>query len=111
MFKDKDRSKFFDFIIPVIPVINPTNAYDLIREKYINEEKDSQLHKDIEDVFLHQVSLFFDDMRLVTNIFNEFKLYVKKLQNPNLNKNKLLALIIYKNYYPSEFANLHSNNG
>jgi hypothetical protein len=53
MFKDKDRSKFFDFIIPIIPVINPTNAYDLIREKYINEEKDSQLHKEIEDIFLH----------------------------------------------------------
>lgn len=111
MFKDKDRSKFFDFIIPIIPIINPTNAYDLIRKNYINEENDSQLHKEIEDVFLHQISLFFDDMRLVTNIFNEFKLYVNKLQNPNLNKNKLLALIIYKNHYPSEFANLHSNKG
>lgn len=111
MFQDKDRSKFFDFIIPIIPVINPTNAYDLIRKNYINKESDSQLHDEIEDVFLHQVSLYFDDMRLVTNIFNEFKLYVKKLNNPNLNKNKLLALIIYKNYYPAEFANLHSNKG
>lgn len=111
MFKDKDRSKFFDFIIPIIPVINPTNAYDLIRKNYINKQSDSQLHDEIEDVFLHQVSLYFDDMRLVTNIFNEFKLYVKKLNNPNLNKNKLLALIIYKNYYPAEFANLHSNQG
>lgn len=111
MFKDKDRSKFFDFIIPIIPVINPTNAYDLIRKNYINKQSDSQLHDEIEDVFLHQVSLYFDDMRLVTNIFNEFKLYVKKLNNQNLNKNKLLALIIYKNYYPAEFANLHSNKG
>lgn len=111
MFKDKDRSKFFDFIIPIIPVINPTNSYDLIRKNYINEENDSQLHKEIEDVFLHQVSLYFDDMRLVTNIFNEFKIYIQKLKNPNLNKNKLLALIIYKNYYPAEFANLHSNQG
>lgn len=49
MFKDKDRSKFFDFIIPIIPVINPTNAYDLIRENYINKESDSQLHDEIED--------------------------------------------------------------
>ncbi|MEQ1305966.1 hypothetical protein [Acinetobacter bereziniae] len=111
MFKDKDRSKFFDFIIPIIPVINPTNAYDLIRKNYINKDIDSQLNNEIEDIFLHQVSLYFDDMRLVTNIFNEFKLYVKKLNNPNLNKNKLLALIIYKNHYPAEFANLHSNKG
>ncbi|WP_455794613.1 YobI family P-loop NTPase [Acinetobacter baumannii] len=111
MFKDKDRSKFFDFIIPIIPVINPTNAYDLIRKNYINKENNIQLHNEIEDIFLHQVSLYFDDMRLVTNIFNEFQLYVKKLNNPNLNKNKLLALIIYKNHYPAEFANLHSNSG
>ncbi|WP_425918042.1 hypothetical protein [Acinetobacter sp. TSRC1-2] len=111
MFQDKDRSKFFDFIVPIIPVINPANAYELIREKFINEEIDIQLHKEIEDVFINQVSLYFDDMRLVTNIFNEFKLYVKKLKNPNLNKNNLLALIIYKNYYPADFANLHSNKG
>lgn len=111
MFRDKDRSKFFDFIVPIIPVINPANAYELIREKFINEEIDIQLHKEIEDVFINQVSLYFDDMRLVTNIFNEFKLYVKKLKNPNLNKNNLLALIIYKNYYPADFANLHSNKG
>lgn len=111
MFKDKDRSKFFDFIIPIIPVINPTNAYDLIRKNYINKEINSELDSKIEDIFLHQVSLYFDDMRLVTNIFNEFNLYTKKLNNPNLNKNKLLALIIYKNYYPSEFTSLHSNKG
>nr|WP_228271894.1 P-loop NTPase fold protein [Acinetobacter soli] len=45
MFKDKDRSKFFDFIIPIIPVINPTNAYDLIRKNYINEESDSEPYR------------------------------------------------------------------
>lgn len=111
MFKDKDRSKFFDFIIPIIPIINPTNAYNLIRKNYINKETNSELDNKIEDIFLHQVSLYFDDMRLVTNIFNEFNLYTKKLNNPNLNKNKLLALIIYKNYYPSDFTSLHSNKG
>ncbi len=30
MFTDTERSKFFEYIIPVIPIINPTNAYDLI---------------------------------------------------------------------------------
>ncbi|MDV7466087.1 hypothetical protein R5B81_15950 [Acinetobacter baumannii] len=112
MFVDKDRAKFFDFIVPIIPVINPTNAYDLIRENFINEKIDKDLYEKIDDTFLHQVSLYFDDLRLVTNIFNEFKLYTKKLyNNNNLNKNKLLSLIIYKNYNPLEFAKLHSNQG
>lgn len=112
MFIDKDRAKFFDFIVPIIPVINPTNAYDLIRENFINEKIDKDLYEKIDQTFLNQVSLYFDDLRLVTNIFNEFKLYTKKLYtNDNLNKNKLLALIIYKNYNPLEFAKLHSNKG
>lgn len=111
MFIDKDRSKFFDFIVPIIPVINPTNAYDLIRKNHINENNNKELNNQIDDIFLNQISLYFDDLRLVTNIFNEFELYVKKLNKPNLDKNKLLALIIYKNYYPSEFSKLHVNDG
>ena len=108
MFMDKDRTKFFDFIVPIIPIINPTNAYDFIRKNYIN---DSKLANEIDDTFLHQVSLYFDDMRLVINIFNEFNLYAAKLKNVNLDKNKLLALIIYKNYHPHDFSSLHSNEG
>lgn len=111
MFKNKDRSKFFDFIIPIIPIINPTNSYDLIRDNYINEKIDKNLYERIDDKFLHQISLYFDDLRLVVNIFNEFKLYIKKHNNPNLNENKLLGLITYKNYYPADFADLHSNKG
>lgn len=44
MFNDKDRSKFFDFIVPIIPIINPTNAYYLIRKNYINQEINNQLN-------------------------------------------------------------------
>lgn len=80
MFIDKDRSKFFDFIVPIIPVINPTNAYDLIRKNYINENINKELNNQIDDIFLNQISLYFDDLRLVTNIFNEFELYVKKIK-------------------------------
>ncbi|MEO4177773.1 hypothetical protein ABH298_16480 [Acinetobacter pittii] len=111
MFKNKDRSKFFDFIIPIIPIINPTNSYDLIRDNYINEENNKNSYKNIDDKFLNQISLYFDDLRLVVNIFNEFNLYIKKHNNTNLNKNKLLGLITYKNYYPADFADLHSNKG
>lgn len=111
MFLDKDRSKFFDFIVPIIPVINPTNAYYLIRKSFINKDINKELDDRIDDKFLHQVSLFFDDLRLVTNIFNEFNLYNTKINSSNLDSNKLLALIIYKNYNPKDLSNLHSNTG
>jgi hypothetical protein len=104
LFVDKDRTKFFDFIVPIIPIVNPTNAYDLIKADYSHV-------KGINDVFLRQVSLYFDDLRLMRNIFNEFQLYLDKQKNLSLDPNKLLALIIYKNYYPEDFSKLHCNQG
>ncbi|WP_337960068.1 hypothetical protein [Leuconostoc mesenteroides] len=32
MFDSKDRKKFFDFIIPVLPVINASNPYEKLKE-------------------------------------------------------------------------------
>ncbi|HDR1069746.1 TPA: hypothetical protein QB323_002084, partial [Pasteurella multocida] len=57
MFLDKDRSKFFDYIIPVIPIINPTNAYDFIKTAY------KSVVSDLDDLFLRRTCLYFDDMR------------------------------------------------
>lgn len=34
IFEDSDRSKFFDYIIPVIPIVNPTTAYDVVKKDY-----------------------------------------------------------------------------
>lgn len=105
MFTGTERSKFFEYIIPVIPVINPTNAYDLIKKSY----------KDIVDGidirFLRNTCLYFDDMRLVKNILNEYQDYTKHLKGLRLDKNQLFAMIVYKNYYPKEFARLNSNQG
>lgn len=105
MFTGTERSKFFEYIIPVIPIINPTNAYDLIKKSY----------KDIVDGidirFLRNTCLYFNDMRLVKNILNEYQDYTKHLKGLRLDKNQLFAMIVYKNYYPKEFARLNSNQG
>ena len=53
-------------------------------------------------------------MRILTNIVNEYKQYRDKLCTNNgkqLNKTKLLAMIVYKNYYPQDFALLHRRSG
>src|ERR1035437_10288772 len=38
MFKDKDRTKFFDFIIPVIPIINSSSSNEILLRKIENNE-------------------------------------------------------------------------
>lgn len=52
-------------------------------------------------------------MRILTNIVNEYKQYRDKLceADSRLNKTKLLGMIVYKNYYPQDFALLHRRDG
>ncbi len=105
MFKDTERSKFFEYIIPVIPIINPTNAYDIIKKEY-KEQIES-----LDNFFLRRTCLYFDDMRLLKNIMNEFEDFSELLKGLPLDKNQLFAMVVYKNYHPEEFAKLNSNNG
>jgi hypothetical protein len=104
MFTDKERTKFFDFIIPVIPVINSSNSSEILFKKR-NEFKFN-----LSDSLIEDMSFFIDDMRLLHNISNEFYLYKEKL-NENLNQDKLFAIITYKNIYPTDFMSLSCNEG
>ena len=103
MFKDGKRTKFFDFIIPIIPVINSYNSFEFLKMKLKNEN--------IEESLLDDISLYIDDMRLLKNIVNEFKIYKGKLIQININNNKLLSFVVYKNLYPEDFSQLHFNEG
>lgn len=103
MFQDKDRTKFFDFIIPVIPVINSSNSNEVLLN--IINENGYKINADLID----NVSFFVDDMRLLYNIMNEYHLYHKKLNVKD--QNKLLAMIVYKNIYPNDFVKLSNGEG
>ncbi|HEY5589730.1 MAG TPA: hypothetical protein VIK55_01810 [Paludibacter sp.] len=105
IFKDNLRTKFFDYIVSVIPIINPTNAGDKLIQ-YLNARKVTG----ITDRQCKELGIFIDDLRLLKNIVNEFMQYKSKL-NPNLSMYKLLAIIIYKNYYPQDFVDLHNMKG
>lgn len=108
MFHDKNRTKFFDFIIPIIPVINTSNSGDMLHRmlKNGNYQDESKLSTD----FIDDVSMYIDDMRLLKNICNEYTVYKCKLSS-KLNPDYLLAMIIYKNLYPSDFVDLHNGKG
>lgn len=106
VFFNKDRAKFFDFIIPVIPVINSSNSREMFAKCMVPFGGDV----DLDSKFLSEVSLYLDDYRLIKNISNEFLVYRGKVGGaPNLNK--LLAMILYKNTYPKDFEALHHGEG
>ena len=103
----EERTKFLDYIVPVIPFVNVSNSGDLFRRKIAN------LHipeAEVRSSFITDISAFVNDMRVLTNVVNEFDLY-RNLLDPKLNKEKLLAMILYKNLYPTDFSLLHQNKG
>lgn len=111
MFSDEERTKFFDYITTVIPVINPSNSKSKLKEalKRLNFDEN-----EIADEDLSEMGFFIQDMRILTNIVNEYKQYRDRLcaqKGQQLDYTKLLAMIVYKNYFPSDFANLHRRKG
>ena len=110
MFVNTDRTKFFEFIIPVIPIINSSNAIDMV----LRQGERVSLEDRLNAQFLREVSRYLNDLRLIRNIFNEYAIYVANLETDgdnSLNPNKLLAVLIYKNTYPRDFERLHRGEG
>ncbi|MBR5531425.1 MAG: ATP-binding protein [Bacteroidaceae bacterium] len=111
VFVDEARTKFFDYISTVIPVINPSNSKAKLKEAL----KDRGFNdNEIPDEDLSEIAFFIQDMRILTNIANEYSQYRCKLYNPDknyLSRTKLLAMIVYKNYFPKDFSQLHKRDG
>ncbi len=111
VFVDEARTKFFDYISTVIPVINPSNSKAKLKEAL---KKRGFGDDEIPDEDLSEMAFFIQDMRILTNIANEYSQYCSKLYNSEtkyLIKTKLLAIIVYKNYFPKDFAQLHKRGG
>ncbi len=107
IFSSKDRTKFFDFILPIIPIVDSSNAYD----KFIEHFKDGGIFELFNEEFLQGISLYIDDMRILKNIYNEFIIYKERIGTTGQDANKLLAIIVYKNLFPRDFAQLQLNKG
>lgn len=108
-----ERTKFFDFIVSVIPFINATNSDNLLRRR-IDEIKKTGIEISIEDEFITKVAPFISDMRVLTSIFNDFVLYKNTLnvdKELNLSDEQMLSLMIYKNLNPQDFAAIESEQG
>ena len=109
MFKDKnERVKFFEYIIPVIPFINPSTAGEQLT-KMVNE---AGLKEVLSKDFTEDIVTFIDDidMRLLINIFHEYLLYKQNLIH-ELNQDNLFAIITYKNLFPDDFGHLQKRKG
>ena len=107
LFESQERTKFFDFIIPVVPVVTASNSYDKLKEIL----EDMGLGEGLDEKFLFNTSLYLDDMRLINNICNEYLTYKESLGALKLNSKKAFSMIVYKNIFPKDFSLLQKNQG
>ena len=105
-----EKTKFFDVIIPTIPIVNNTNSFDYLKSRLLDDLAITD--KNDFETFLYQVSIFIDDLRVLKNIVNEFKIY-KEIHKNNIkiDYKQLLALIIYKTLDSSDFNDLVKSKG
>lgn len=110
VFVDEARTKFFDYIITIIPVINPSNSKAILKKELIAA---GLKEGEISDDDIDGIAFFIQDMRILQNIVHEFTDYKNKLSKGehHLDLSKLLAMIVYKNYHPKDFALLHKRDG
>ncbi|MDC0689149.1 hypothetical protein POF53_16255 [Mitsuaria sp. RG] len=114
LFTVTDKTKFFDLIIPVIPVVNSENSREKLSEYMgMREVNGSQLGGTLDPVLVETVCYYIDEMRLIKNIVNEYDIFANLLSRGGieLDQNKLFAMVAMRNLHPEEFAELNKRRG
>lgn len=114
LFTVTDKTKFFDLIIPVIPVVNSENSreklYQLMGTRTVNGKP---LGSSLDRILVETVCYYIDEMRLIKNIVNEYDIFANLLSHGGLelDQNKLFAIVVIRNLHPEEFALLSRRRG
>lgn len=105
------RTKFFELIIPIIPVVDTFNSREYL-VPMMKEKSVGKLDEKFES-FLKDISLYISDLRLLTNTVNEFFTYldIHGSLSRSMNKEALFSMIALKNLVPSAFTELQKSQG
>lgn len=101
------RMKFFDLVVPMVPTITHRTARDVLkrfRETYPEEV--------VSDEMLQEVARNVPDMRVLTGILNEFKVFrtiTTGADRPELDPNESFALLVYKVHEAADFELVQFN--
>ena len=113
LFQQNERTKFFDYILPVVPVMSKGNSYGRVIEIFSKYPRRDLL----KDEVLENLSYYINDMRTLKNVYNEFIIYINSI-NISLNErtmlldeNVLLCIIFYKNLFPEDYKQMHDGKG
>ncbi len=107
--RNQERTKFFDFVLPVLPIIDSSNSETLLKDKIkiLNHTFKPS------DELREGISCYIKDMRTMINIVNEYCVYYSMLtiKHSQETANELFAMICFKNKHPKEFTKFQQNDG
>ncbi|MBX5333911.1 hypothetical protein HQO90_23200, partial [Rhodococcus fascians] len=100
-----NRTKFFDVVIPMVPFLSHRNARDVLDNELAQRNIPAGT---VSRALLSLVARHATDMRLLSNILNEFIVYAQRLlwvddAAPGLTGDQLFALVAYKNSHLADF--------
>ncbi|MBT1675908.1 YobI family P-loop NTPase [Curtobacterium aurantiacum] len=97
-----NRTKFFELIIPMVPLITHKNARDLLQRTL--QSRGYSMSRELIDLAARHLP----DMRLIHNIINEYEVFKRQLLDgptpvPELTHERLFALMLVKNTQAKDF--------
>ena len=108
-----DRVKFFDYIYPIIPFV----SYSTSGDKALTRLKKLKLigENGLDRKFIYNTFLYINDYRIVTDIINEYIIYLNAIDESikkcnYFNCNSLFAIISYKVLFPDDFSKLEKES-
>lgn len=114
LFTVTDKTKFFDLIIPIIPVVNSENSREKLNELMsARKVGETSLGARLDQAAIETVCYYIDEMRLIKNIVNEYDIYSSLLAKDGLqlDPNKLFAIVALRNLHPEAYTDLIKRRG
>ncbi len=113
---EEERAKFFDFILPIVPIINPVTTAEELRKQIDNCTKKND-KMGLQDRFIKGVSAYIPDMRILNNTLNDYVIMYSKIfedsdvKAGSLSNENLFAISLYKNLFPYDYSFLEQGLG
>ncbi|KEZ18466.1 hypothetical protein [Mycoplasma capricolum] len=108
LFDSESRTKFFDFIVPIIPIKSS--------KEFIKQQLQKIGIVNIDDKYLDNLKDVITNTRVFLNTINEYFVYerlviLEEQLNNDRDRIELFNTILFKNLIPNEFQLLQNNEG
>lgn len=109
VYRDDMRTKCFDYVIPIVPIVDKNNIEEYLANMQSNNDDKVNY---IPERDLLRLGTYISGKRALNNIFNEYMMYRAIVDTKKtLSKTNFLALIIYKNLFPHDFSLVYERKG